>query len=143
MTNKTFQELYYLIFCSSHVTINDSQDEQSVQIFNVCVKCLRDQNSCRQVHKWLFTSAQIKTMTLYKRDERCLFLYVHSDDFQMFFPSETLRQAFYDKVRTLTADQAGMIKDLESEANCEPIEFEYDYDDHGQKIILGKGRKNF
>ena len=96
------------------VTTIFSQDEQSIHIWNDCVKCLRDPKSCNQIHNWVLESSQIKTMTLNKRDERCLFLYVHSDDFQMYFPSEIWRQAFYDKVRDLTADQDGMIKDLES-----------------------------
>ena len=39
----------------------------------------------------------------------------------------------------LTADQGGMIKHLETEDNAEPIAFEYEYDDHQQKTILGKG----
>ena len=116
-----------------------SQDEQSIHIWNDCVKCLRDPKSCNQIHNWVLESSQIKTMTLNKRDERCLFLYVHSDDFQMYFPSEIWRQAFYDKVRDLTADQDGMIKDLESAVNNEPIEFEYEMDDFGQRKLLGKG----
>merc|ERR1711962_814711 len=78
-------------------------------------------------------------MTLYKRDERCIFFYVHSDDFQMYFPSEAWRQRFYDMVVALTADQGGMIKHLKTEDNAEPIAFEYEYDDHQQKTILGKG----
>lgn len=123
----------------SYVTVNDSQDEQSLQIFNLCLKCLRDKGSCRKIHEWLVTSAQIKTMTLYKRDERCLFLYVHSDDFQMYFPSKTWRQAFYNKVCALTADQEGIFQDLESEAANADIDFEYELDDHNQKVVLGKG----
>ena len=87
----------------SYVTVNNSQDEQSVQIWNVCIKCLKNKHKtssdkCRQVHSWLFSAEQIKTMTLYKRDERCIFFYVHSDDFQMYFPSEAWRQRFYDMV---------------------------------------------
>lgn len=122
----------------SYVTINSSQDEQSLQIWNLCIKCLRQKSSCRQVHSWLYLASQIKTLTLYKRDERCLFLYVHSDDFQMYFPSETWRQRFYDMVRAMTADLEGMT-DLDTDTNTEPIMFEYEYDEHGQKIVLGKG----
>ena len=127
------------MYMPSYVTVNDSQDEQSLQIFNLCLKCLRDKGSCRKIHEWLVTSAQIKTMTLYKRDERCLFLYVHSDDFQMYFPSKIWRQAFYNKVCALTADQEGIFQDLESEAANADIDFEYDLDDHNQKVVLGKG----
>ena len=91
------------VFMPSYVTVNNNQNEQSVQIWNVCIKCLKNKHKtssdkCRQVHSWLFSAEQIKTMTLYKRDERCIFFYVHSDDFQMYFPSEAWRQRFYDMV---------------------------------------------
>ena len=39
----------------------------------------------------------------------------------------------------LTADQEGMFKDLETEDNSEPISFEYEKDESGQKTLLGKG----
>ena len=126
------------VYMPSYVTVNNSEDEQSVQIWNLCRDCLVDQKSCRKVHKWLYSASQIKTMRLYKKDERCLFLYVHSDDFQMYFPSENWRQSFYEMVKKMTADQDGMLTDLESEDN-EPIMFEYDYDEQNRKIVLGKG----
>lgn len=56
----------------------------------------------------------------------------------MYFPSESWRQRFYDMVKAMTADLEGMT-DLETDSNTDPIMFEYEYDEHGQKIVLGKG----
>ena len=91
------------VYMPSYVTVNNSQDEQSVQVFNVCIKCLKfkhktSTDKCKQDHSWLFSAKHIKTITLYKRDERCIFFYVQSDDFQMYFPSEAWRQRFYEMV---------------------------------------------
>lgn len=41
-------------------------------------------------------------------------------------------------VKAMTADLEGMT-DLETDSNTDPIMFEYEYDEHGQKIVLGKG----
>lgn len=55
----------------------------------------------------------------------------------MYFPSVNCRQRFYELVREITADQEVFV-DLSVDTN--PIQdYEYDLDDQGRRIILGKG----
>ncbi|CAH0386318.1 unnamed protein product [Bemisia tabaci] len=125
------------IYMPSYVTVNLGAEVKNIQMWNLCIQSMRGQ--CRQVHDWLFTESQIRSVSLYKRDERCLFLYVHenSDDFQMFFPSALFRQRFYDLILEMTRDQEGMITDLENV--LDQFKFEYELDDQEKRIILGKG----
>ena len=98
----------------------------------------------------------IKSVSTYKRDDRCIFLYVRpSDDFQIYFPNSKWSQRFVElvclksssfsestiflQVFVLTQGEEGMITDLENDLSAGPIEFEYDYDESGKKVVLGKG----
>ncbi|XP_044584193.1 mitogen-activated protein kinase kinase kinase 15 isoform X2 [Cotesia glomerata] len=127
------------ILMPSYVNVNLGAEEKSIQIVNICLNCLK--NNCKQVHDWLFTANMIRSVSLYKRDKRCLFLYVHenSDDFQMFFSSEICRQRFYDLVLEMTVDQEGMVTNLDSYMTDGQIKYEYELDDQGKRIVLGKG----
>uniref|UniRef100_A0A0P4W9Y2 Protein kinase domain-containing protein n=1 Tax=Scylla olivacea TaxID=85551 RepID=A0A0P4W9Y2_SCYOL len=133
--SRMYQPSYYL---PSYVTVNLGAEEKSLQLYNLCIDQMK--GTCRQVHYWLFTASSIKSITLYKRDERAVFLYVqeNSDDFQMFFPSEQCRLTFFRLVQELTADQKGTVMDLEAEISG-PIQYEYEMDDTGKRIVLGKG----
>lgn len=105
----------------SYVNVNLGAEEKSIQIWNLCLDSMK--NNCKQVHDWLFTADMIRSVSLYKRDERCLFLYVHhnSDDFQMYLPSSLCRQRFYDLVLEMTRDEKGMVTDLEQIMTDEQI----------------------
>ncbi|XP_042878655.1 mitogen-activated protein kinase kinase kinase 15-like isoform X1 [Penaeus japonicus] len=131
-----YQPSYYL---PSYVTVNLGAEEKSIQLSNLCID--RMKGICRRVHEWLFTASSIKSITLYKRDERAVFLYVqeNSDDFQMFFPSEQCRQIFFRLVLELTANQKGTVMDLEAEFSSGPIQYEYELEDSGKRLVLGKG----
>ncbi|XP_043517864.1 mitogen-activated protein kinase kinase kinase 15 isoform X5 [Frieseomelitta varia] len=127
------------ILMPSYVNVNLGAEEKSVQIWNLCLDNMK--NSCKQVHDWLFTANMIRSVSLYKRDERCLFLYVHqnSDDFQMYFPSVQCRQRFYDLILEMTRDQEGMVADLDAYMTDDRMKFEYELDDQNKRIMLGKG----
>merc|ERR1719422_2383028 len=75
-------------------------------------------------------------MTTQKRDDRVLFLYIHTDDFQMNFANSKARQRFYDLVMVLTEGDLDLNLD---NAEAGPIQFEYDLDESGKRMVLGKG----
>ncbi|XP_047737241.1 uncharacterized protein LOC108675863 [Hyalella azteca] len=121
----------------SYVTVNLGAEEASLQLQNLCIdKNLRE---CRKVHDWVFVASSIKGITQYKRDERAVFLYVDSDDFQMFFPSELLCSLFYKHVLQLTANNKTTVLDMEADLAGGPIQYEYELDDCNKRVLLGKG----
>ena len=126
------------IYMPSYVMVNMDAEEKNIQIINICLQ--HSKGSCRKVHDFLFNADQIKSVSLYKRDERCAYLYVHqnSDDFQIYFPSVNCRQKFYDSILEMTADQGSGFVDLSIQSANDEIKYEYDLDDQGKRIILGE-----
>nr|CAH7714390.1 unnamed protein product [Callosobruchus chinensis] len=119
----------------SYVCINLDADPQTLQVTNLCENCLRAE--CTKIHNWEFTSNQIRSISFYKKDARCLFLYVHynSDDFQIYFPSEKCKEYFYKLILELTNNSEGLVE----QEPPRDIKYEYERDDSGKKIVLGKG----
>jgi len=125
------------VFMPSYVTVNNGAEEKSLTIENLCLKCIKKDKPCKQPHQWVLTASDIKTVTTQKRDDRVLFLYIHTDDFQINFANSKARQRFYDLVMVLTEGE-GAFTDLDS-SEVGPIEFEYEVDENGKKNVLGKG----
>jgi mitogen-activated protein kinase kinase kinase 5 len=97
------------IYIPSHVNVNMDVEEKSIEIMNICANHERD--GCRKRHDFLITADQIKSVSLYKRDERCAYLYVHqSDDFQIYFPSVLCRQMFYEYIIEMTKEGEGFVR---------------------------------
>lgn len=71
-------------YVPSYVVVNAGADVQSITIENLCLECLKELK-CKKPHKWLIKVQNLRGVSLYKRDERCVFLYVHlnADDFQV------------------------------------------------------------
>ncbi|XP_054721753.1 mitogen-activated protein kinase kinase kinase 15-like isoform X2 [Uloborus diversus] len=127
------------VYMPSYVTVNLGAEEKSIHIVNLCIKALQKQ--CGKLHEWNFPASTIKSFSLYKRDERCLLLYVYqnSDDFQIFLPSGAMRNRFHDLLLEMTADQDGIITDLNTDVEADVIKFEYELDNQQKRIVLGKG----
>ncbi|KAL1395709.1 hypothetical protein pipiens_011052 [Culex pipiens pipiens] len=127
------------ILMPSYVVIHMNAEQKSIDIANICQQHAK--NECRKVHNFNFLASQIKSVSLYKRDERCAYLYVqqNSDDFQMYFPSPQCRQQFYDLILQMTAEQGSGFIDLSTETTADEIKYEYELDDQNRRIVLGRG----
>ncbi|XP_052245245.1 mitogen-activated protein kinase kinase kinase 15-like isoform X3 [Dreissena polymorpha] len=120
------------VFVPSYLQVNQDEDSKNVHVYNVC-------KTDKLQHEWFFSASQLKGVSLYKRDNRAVFLYVteNSDDFHIFFSSEMQRQMFYEDMCQLIKDnQRGFQAELEEMDN---IEYEYETDEKGNPIILGRG----
>lgn len=130
------------VYMPTYITMNLDVEEKSITISQMCITHLRDLNGCRKPHLWHIKATGVRGISLYKRDERCVFLYVHdnSDDFQIFFPSESIRARFRALVLSITGnrsiDISADLKDTERKIN-----FVYEQDKDNSRIILGRGSK--
>lgn len=129
-------------YVPTYITMNLDAEEKSITISQMCITHLRDLNGCRKPHLWHIKATGVRGISLYKRDERCVFLYVHdnSDDFQIFFPSESIRARFRALVLSITGnrsiDISANLKDTERKIN-----FVYELDKDDNRIVLGRGSK--
>lgn len=132
------------VYMPTYITMNlEDDEEKSITISQMCITHLKDLNGCRKPHLWHIKATGVRGISLYKRDDRCVFLYVHdnSDDFQIFFPSESIRARFHSLVLEITGDTSIDISANSNEANERKINFVYELDSNKNRIILGRGSK--
>uniref|UniRef100_A0A3Q3JJI1 mitogen-activated protein kinase kinase kinase n=1 Tax=Monopterus albus TaxID=43700 RepID=A0A3Q3JJI1_MONAL len=117
------------LYQPSYVSINSEAEEKNVSIWH------------KGIHEWNFTAMSIKGISISKFDERCCFLYVHdnSDDFQIYFSTEEQCGRFCSMVREMISDGTGNAVELEGEADADTLEYEYDTNETGDRVVLGRG----
>ncbi|XP_048349058.1 mitogen-activated protein kinase kinase kinase 15 isoform X2 [Sphaerodactylus townsendi] len=123
------------VYQPAYVSINNEADERTVSLWHV------SPTEMKQIHEWNFTASSIRGISISKFDERCCFLYVHdnSDDFQIYFSTENQCNRFCGLVKEILTDAVGSSLELEGEIDGDTLEYEYDYDENGDRVILGKG----
>ncbi|KAM9172811.1 mitogen-activated protein kinase kinase kinase 15 isoform 1-T1 [Pangshura tecta] len=123
------------VYQPAYVSINNEAEESTVSLWHV------SPTEVKQIHEWNFTASSIRGISISKFDERCCFLYVHdnSDDFQIYFSTEDQCSRFCGLVKEILTDAVGSALELEGEIDGDTLEYEYDYDENGDRVILGKG----
>uniref|UniRef100_A0A673MK92 mitogen-activated protein kinase kinase kinase n=1 Tax=Sinocyclocheilus rhinocerous TaxID=307959 RepID=A0A673MK92_9TELE len=125
----------FSVYQPSYVSINSEAEEKNVSIWHVSPA------ETKGIHEWNFTASSIKGISISKFDERCCFLYVHdnSDDFQIYFSTEDQCGRFCSMVKELITDGSGNAVELEGEGEGDTLEYEYDCNENGDRVVLGRG----
>uniref|UniRef100_A0A8C6FP92 mitogen-activated protein kinase kinase kinase n=1 Tax=Moschus moschiferus TaxID=68415 RepID=A0A8C6FP92_MOSMO len=123
------------VYQPSYVSINSEAEERTVSLWHVSPA------EMKQIHEWNFTASSIRGISISKFDERCCFLYVHdnSDDFQIYFSTENQCSRFCSLVKEMITNGVGSTVELEGETDGDTLEYEYDHDEKGERVVLGKG----
>uniref|UniRef100_A0AAQ6A5P3 mitogen-activated protein kinase kinase kinase n=1 Tax=Amphiprion ocellaris TaxID=80972 RepID=A0AAQ6A5P3_AMPOC len=123
------------VYQPSYVSINNEAEEKNVSIWHVSPA------ETKGIHEWNFTAMSIKGISISKFDERCCFLYVHdnSDDFQIYFSTEEQCGRFCSMVKEMISDGTGNAVELEGEGDGDTLEYEYDTNETGDRVVLGRG----
>ncbi|CAJ0919638.1 unnamed protein product, partial [Mesorhabditis belari] len=93
------------------------------------------------IHRWHFTSGNIKAVSRSKRDDRSLFLYVHenSDDFNLVFPSAPHCNKVISALEEMTQGAEGNSGKVLNDIDYGQMQFEYETDKQGNRVNLGSG----
>uniref|UniRef100_A0A803TBK3 mitogen-activated protein kinase kinase kinase n=1 Tax=Anolis carolinensis TaxID=28377 RepID=A0A803TBK3_ANOCA len=121
------------IYQPSYLSINSEAEEKTVSIWHVMP------DDKKGIHEWNFSADSIRGVSISKFEERCCFLYVlhNSDDFQIYFCTEHHCKKFFELVNSIT-EEIGKNTE-EGDCDGDSLEYDYEYDENGERVILGKG----
>ncbi|XP_077910805.1 mitogen-activated protein kinase kinase kinase 5 isoform X1 [Halichoerus grypus] len=121
------------IYQPSYLSINNEVEEKTISIWHV----LPDDK--KGIHEWNFSAASVRGVSISKFEERCCFLYVlhNSDDFQIYFCTELHCKKFFEMVNTITEEKGRGTE--EGDCESDSLEYDYEYDENGDRVVLGKG----
>ncbi|XP_029928607.1 mitogen-activated protein kinase kinase kinase 5 [Myripristis murdjan] len=122
------------------------------KVFQPALVCVSEEDESRTVqlkhvtplkkglHQWTFPASAIRGVSASKIDERSCFLYVHynSDDFQLCFPTELHCKGFCELVNSLLQQAEAPVEDP-SHLTGGILEYIYETNENGDKVVLGKG----
>ncbi|XP_077408003.1 mitogen-activated protein kinase kinase kinase 5 isoform X3 [Vanacampus margaritifer] len=122
------------VYQPSYLSINKDVDDNTVSIWHVTPD---DKN--KGIHEWNFSATSVRGVSISKFDERSAFLYVlhNAEDFQIYFCTEMHCKRFCDLVNSIT-EEAWRGPD-EGDCDTDALEYDYEYDEHGERVVLGKG----
>uniref|UniRef100_A0A8C0LB18 mitogen-activated protein kinase kinase kinase n=1 Tax=Canis lupus dingo TaxID=286419 RepID=A0A8C0LB18_CANLU len=112
------------IYQPSYLSINNEVEEKTISIWHVISISLNNPFVCFSISKF---------------EERCCFLYVlhNSDDFQIYFCTELHCKKFFEMVNTITEEKGRSTE--EGDCETDSLEYDYEYDENGDRVVLGKG----
>uniref|UniRef100_A0A672H4N1 mitogen-activated protein kinase kinase kinase n=1 Tax=Salarias fasciatus TaxID=181472 RepID=A0A672H4N1_SALFA len=115
----------------------DSVIHQMISNANIRVS---EEDESRTVQLQHVTSLKVSCPSASKIDERSCFLYVHynSDDFQLCFPSEIHCKGFCELVNSLLQQAVDPAQDPQHLTEG-VLEYIYETNENGDKVVLGKG----
>ncbi|XP_023567965.1 mitogen-activated protein kinase kinase kinase 5 [Octodon degus] len=121
------------IYQPSYLSINNEVEEKTISIWHV----LPDDK--KGIHEWNFSASSVRGVSISKFEERCCFLYVlhNSDDFQIYFCTELHCKKFFEMVNTITEEKGRGVEEGDCEGDS--LEYDYEYDENGDRVVLGKG----
>uniref|UniRef100_A0ABM5ET16 mitogen-activated protein kinase kinase kinase n=2 Tax=Pogona vitticeps TaxID=103695 RepID=A0ABM5ET16_9SAUR len=116
----------------SQLCIGRQGSEKSVTLSHIC--SLEEEGT----NTWTFPVSSIRGISISKCDERCCFLYVlhTAEDFQLYFPTQYHCRWFCDLIHSFMAE---MGEETDSCTSPKVLEYDYEYTETGDRVILGKG----
>uniref|UniRef100_A0A8C9WZH2 mitogen-activated protein kinase kinase kinase n=1 Tax=Sander lucioperca TaxID=283035 RepID=A0A8C9WZH2_SANLU len=124
------------VYQPSYLSINKDVDDNTVSIWHVASD---DKVGVHHLYHPTTPPECFFCCFISKFDERSAFLYVlhNSEDFQIYFCTEMHCKRFCDMVNSI-AEEAWKGPE-EGDCDSDALEYDYEYDEHGERVVLGKG----